>query len=264
MRVIALVTGMLMLYGCPSSIQYPKCETDDDCKANAAGEAIAEYCVNQQCQQCREDSHCVDGQVCKDGRCGAASECPCPEGKTCESDKCVAFECAQDADCSAGQRCENHACLAMRCMSDMECGGGSHCSEGLCVAGEATSVAATCRSMDPASGQSIALQTITFDFDKADLSAETRKALEQNAQCLQLAPSLTVVIEGHCDERGTQEYNLALGEKRAAAVRQYMRNLGIDPERLRTISKGKNEPICNDSSDDCYARNRRVEFGQER
>jgi peptidoglycan-associated lipoprotein len=110
----------------------------------------------------------------------------------------------------------------------------------------------------------VALETVNFDFDKYDLTISARGALDQNAKCLEEAPGVTIVIEGHCDERGTQEYNLALGEKRANTVRGYLRNLGIDVSRMQTRSKGENEPVCNGASEDCYAQNRRVQFLQER
>ena len=80
----------------------------------------------------------------------------------------------------------------------------------------------------------------------------------------QAGGKITLVLEGHGDERGTQEYNLALGERRATAVRSYMRNLGIDQNRMKTRSMGENQPLCNDSSEECYSRNRRVNFVQQR
>ena len=77
-------------------------------------------------------------------------------------------------------------------------------------------------------------------------------------------PGVTIVVEGHCDERGTQEYNLALGEKRANTVKSYLKNLGIDTSRMNTRSKGENEPVCRRSSESCWADNRRVQFIQSR
>ena len=74
--------------------------------------------------------------------------------------------------------------------------------------------------------------------------------------------SAAVQVDGHCDERGTEEYNLALGEKRAATVRSYLRNLGIDTSRMDMRSKGENEPVCREQSDDCWSQNRRVQFIQ--
>ena len=87
--------------------------------------------------------------------------------------------------------------------------------------------------------------------------------LDQAAKCMKEAPQVKVVVEGHGDERGTQEYNLALGEKRANAVKGYLKNLGVDNNRLGTRSKGENEPLCNESNESCWATNRRVQFIQQ-
>jgi peptidoglycan-associated lipoprotein len=117
--------------------------------------------------------------------------------------------------------------------------------------------------MGGGSGEVVALGTVNFDFDRYELTLDARGALEQNAKCLEEAPGVTIVIEGHCDERGTQEYNLALGEKRANTVKSYLRNLGVDTSRMQTRSKGENEPVCNGAGENCYSQNRRVQFIQE-
>ncbi len=118
--------------------------------------------------------------------------------------------------------------------------------------------------MDAESGAVIAMSTVNFEFNEANLTVETRNALDQNAECLRQAPDVTVVVEGHCDDRGTQEYNLALGERRAMAVLDYLQNLGIESSRMRTLSKGKNEPVCRRATENCYTKNRRVKFKQSR
>jgi len=103
------------------------------------------------------------------------------------------------------------------------------------------------------------MKPILFDFDDYQLTDASRSALSETADCLRDFPA-RIVIEGHCDERGTQEYNLALGEKRASMVRSYLRTMGLDPTLLVTRSKGENEPVCNRATGSCYALNRRVEF----
>lgn len=98
---------------------------------------------------------------------------------------------------------------------------------------------------------------VFFEFDKSDLGPEARTTLERQAFFLRKYPSVSVVIEGHCDERGTREYNLALGERRASAVRDYLVSLGIDPSRVTTISYGKERPVNPASTDQAWAENRR-------
>lgn len=98
---------------------------------------------------------------------------------------------------------------------------------------------------------------VFFEFDKSDLGAEARTTLERQAFFLRKYPSLSITIEGHCDERGTREYNLALGERRAAAVRDYLVSLGIDGSRVSTISYGKERPVNPASIEQAWAENRR-------
>lgn len=97
-----------------------------------------------------------------------------------------------------------------------------------------------------------------FDYDKADIRTDARDALSQTAQFLRSYPQLKVVIEGHCDERGSTEYNLALGDRRAAAAKQFLTSLGISADRLETVSYGKERPFCTASTEECYQQNRRA------
>jgi peptidoglycan-associated lipoprotein len=104
------------------------------------------------------------------------------------------------------------------------------------------------------------LKPVFYDYDSSDLSAEAQKALDENAATLRKYPSWTVTIEGHCDERGTAEYNLALGERRAVAARAYLVSVGIPADRLRTVSYGKEFPFDPGHSDAAWAQNRRAHF----
>jgi peptidoglycan-associated lipoprotein len=104
------------------------------------------------------------------------------------------------------------------------------------------------------------LKEIYFAFDRYDLSEQARAALRENAAWLKTNPSARIEIEGHCDERGTTEYNLALGAKRAAAARDYLVSLGITEGRLASKSFGEELPVCKESSEDCYQKNRRDRF----
>jgi len=104
------------------------------------------------------------------------------------------------------------------------------------------------------------LTDIHFDFDKYDIRSADKPILRQVADTLAKNGKLKVIIEGNCDERGTNEYNLALGDKRAAAAKGYLSSLGIKSERMDVISYGEERPVCKESSEDCWAKNRRDHF----
>jgi len=103
------------------------------------------------------------------------------------------------------------------------------------------------------------LAMIRFEFDQFDLSAEARNSLAKNADYLKHNAKLGILSEGHCDEKGTTEYNLALGQKRAKTVRDYYVRLGIKPKRIGTLSYGEEKPLCAESTEECWVKNRRVE-----
>jgi peptidoglycan-associated lipoprotein len=98
---------------------------------------------------------------------------------------------------------------------------------------------------------------VFFDFDKFSLKPEARATLEKQSAWLKKYPSVTVVIEGHCDERGTREYNLALGERRANSAKDYLVTLGINPSRIKTISYGEERPVALGSNEKSWSQNRR-------
>ncbi|MGF7155861.1 peptidoglycan-associated lipoprotein Pal [Novosphingobium gossypii] len=100
--------------------------------------------------------------------------------------------------------------------------------------------------------------TIHFQLDKSDVDPQDQQLLAKQAQWLQQYPNKRATIEGHCDERGTREYNIALGERRANAAKNYLASLGIDPSRLTTVSYGKERPIALGSDDASWAQNRRA------
>lgn len=104
------------------------------------------------------------------------------------------------------------------------------------------------------------VQDAYFDLDKADIRSDARSALAKSADFLRNYPQVKVVVEGHCDERGSTEYNLALGDRRAAAVKQYLVSLGIGADRISTVSYGKEKPFCNESNESCWQQNRRGHF----
>jgi len=103
------------------------------------------------------------------------------------------------------------------------------------------------------------LKAVPFDYDSAKLSEDALAILKANADVLKANPDLEVRVAGHCDERGTVAYNLALGQKRANQVRDYYVQIGIEKGRIATISYGKEQPLCGDSNEECWSKNRRAE-----
>ena len=105
-------------------------------------------------------------------------------------------------------------------------------------------------------------QDAYFDYDRSDIRDDARQTLTRDADLLKRIfaqdPSFSVVLEGHCDERGSAEYNLGLGDRRATAAKDFLVQLGVPADRIRTISYGKERPVCTDTTEDCYQRNRRA------
>ena len=227
----------LTLTGCPSKPKDGTCKTSEDC---AEQEGFGKVCVEGRCQECGQDTDCKSGFVCRQNKCVPRPECEkesdCPAGKTCEAGRCVAAapkpECAGDADCGPGRACESGRCVAM--------------------------AAATpgC----PADGK---YETITFDFDKSLIRPGDAQILEKNASCIKEQKPKRVVVAGHCDERGTSEYNLHLGQRRAEATKKYLQNLGVAAGTLKNVSYGKERPLCTEHDEACWARNRRAEIAAE-
>ena len=110
------------------------------------------------------------------------------------------------------------------------------------------------------SGKIEGLSTINFEYDKSALSSEAKKKIQGNVNWMKEHAKTNIQIEGHCDSRGSIEYNLSLGERRAKAVRQYMETLGIPGSRLQVISYGKEKPIASGDSESDMAKNRRANF----
>jgi peptidoglycan-associated lipoprotein len=104
------------------------------------------------------------------------------------------------------------------------------------------------------------LQPVAFDFDADTLRPEARDVLTKDADCLKQMKGRKVAVAGHADERGTNEYNQHLGQRRAESVRRYLVNLGVDGGALSTVSYGEEQPVCTESTEDCWKRNRRAEL----
>ncbi|MGE5278816.1 MAG: peptidoglycan-associated lipoprotein Pal [Acidobacteriota bacterium] len=101
------------------------------------------------------------------------------------------------------------------------------------------------------------LKDAFFDYDRSELRDDARQALAADSEWLKKYPSVRILVEGHCDERGTEAYNLALGERRAQAAQEYLAALGVSSSRVKVVSYGKERPFCNEATDHCYQENRR-------
>jgi peptidoglycan-associated lipoprotein len=228
--------GALALAGCPGP-EYPKCEKDDQCKKDKDGKAVDQYCLFGQCQECAKDSHCEDGERCNRGRCD----------KVCTSD---------DA-CGTGQICEDQACAPAQCSEVKACSGGMACEKGRCVQ-PATTSSGGGTSTGPLTCERKA--RVSFDFNVFDLRPDARETLDNFAKCLAQNTDWKLTVEGHADERGTTEYNLQLGEKRAGSIKDYLVRLGVEKARVKTISYGEERPVETSGSESAWAANRRGEL----
>ena len=112
----------------------------------------------------------------------------------------------------------------------------------------------------PVDGPTSPLKEVYFGYDRYDLDTEARAILKGNADWLKANVAVRVEVEGHCDERGTSEYNLALGAKRSQAVKDYLATLGVAAARLSTISYGEELPVCKEQNEECWQKNRRASF----
>jgi peptidoglycan-associated lipoprotein len=244
MKLISLsvVAWSFLVVGCTP--KYPKCDKDDHCRE-------AEFCVNGLCQQCRDNADCREGEVCNEGRCDpipgyCGSTADCPDGKACKENRCVA--CASDADCGDGYRCREGRCLGPgQCVSDEDCPETHECQNGRCVAPPMDSAAGPCQP-----------ETVYFGFDQFVLTSSATAKLQQAASCIRSVSGRSLRVEGHCDPRGTEEYNLALGDRRSRSVINYLGRLGVGRGRMRAVSKGKIEAMGTDEAG--WARDRKVVF----
>ena len=107
------------------------------------------------------------------------------------------------------------------------------------------------------------LADVLFDYDKAEIKSDMASILQGNVNWMKANPNARITIEGHCDERGSEEYNLGLGDRRAIAVKEYLISQGIPAARLSTVSYGEEKPVCHEQSDACYTKNRRAHFATE-
>ena len=108
------------------------------------------------------------------------------------------------------------------------------------------------------------MQDAFFDYDKSDIRSDARDALTQDAAALKTIladfPNASIMVEGNCDERGSAEYNVGLGDRRSTSAKDFLVGLGVPGDRLKTISYGKERPVCTESNEECWQKNRRVHF----
>ncbi len=104
------------------------------------------------------------------------------------------------------------------------------------------------------------LKDVYFEYDRYDLSDDAKAVIKEVSQILSKNKNIKVIIEGHCDERGTNEYNLGLGERRAQTVKSYLMSLGIPSKNIETVSYGEEKPVCKESNESCWSKNRRAHF----
>ena len=235
----AAAAAVLVLTGCPAKPKPGECKSSAEC---ANQEGYGKVCVQGHCQECAADTDCAAGFACKDDKCVPRPECQsdsdCPAGKTCQADKCVVGlrpgDCNTDSDCPSGQGCQAGKCAAKVASSDA----GAECG-------------------DPAAF------TIQFGFDQSVLTQDSLGTLQKLADCLKKATAKKLVVAGNCDERGTTQYNIALGERRAQAAKKYLDDLGT-AAKIETVSYGKERPVCSASTEDCWAKNRRDDFKIDR
>jgi peptidoglycan-associated lipoprotein len=217
--------GAAALAGCPAKPKQGECKTSQDCLEQ---QGFGKVCVEGRCQECGQDSDCKEGFVCRANKC-----VPKPQ-------------CATDADCPDGQRCEADRCVPRP--DAAEAGPREPAPERAAVPSECADASAF---------------TIRFGFDQATLTADTQGTLQKLAECVKRAPAKRITVQGHADDRGTTQYNVALGARRAESARRYLGDLGVGA-KLDTVSYGEEQPLCQDQTEECWARNRRAEFQVDR
>jgi peptidoglycan-associated lipoprotein len=255
--------GLLSLTGCP---EYPACKKDKHCK-----QELGEKCVDKVCQNCQTDADCVDkapegepAYACVEFRCGppggglgagkgeegdpCTQRSDCFGGLACKSGKCAL--CTEDIDCSPGTcNPESGRCPAAgECSSDEDCAMDEICSGSTCVfSGD----------MGDDTGGPCGLVAVFFAFDSDALTPKAQEELTALADCMK-QQSKRVTLEAHADNRGTEEYNILLTERRGRTVEDFLINLGVPDANLEILPKGSLEAAGMDESG--RSKDRRVQF----
>jgi len=250
-KLVLAVVGLfaaLALSACTKS--YPNCDDDSTCRSRQ------EVCVDGMCRQCGNNSHCtaIDACLtCSANECVKRTGC-CKSDVDCPSGKCWRAEgettgqcggaCQTNDHCPAGQRCANGACVPEGCSGDSSCPSGQRCQDGKCVA--------QCQ-----------LEPVFFDFNESAIRLDQERVASANAECIR-SSQYEVKVEGHCDERGSDEYNMALGQRRANSLNTQYKTLGVPAGLMKgTISYGEEKPVCSDNDESCWQKNRRAETARQ-
>jgi peptidoglycan-associated lipoprotein len=220
----AVALSAAILCGCPPA--YPKCESDAHCAERG------EVCVQGECRECATDANCKPGFVCDANKCVPRPECKndtgCGPGKKCRDGKCRAAEVAEGT-----------------CTTNQDCPTGEDCVEGRCAARAA-----------PAGCD---YAPVRFEFNESRLTADAQSRLTAIADCIK-KEGFKLRLEGHADERGTEEYNLQLSNRRAASVKRFLADLGVKDAQLENVGYGENRPAMQGGTEEAFSANRRVEL----
>lgn len=227
----AVPLAALFLTACPAKPKNGECKSADDC---AAQEGYGKVCVEGRCQECGKDTDCKAGYVCRGNKCEPRPECEsdaeCTGGKKCEAGHCVEAQkpgCKSDADCPADQTCD--------------------VASGQC-------------NPKPPPPAECKVEMIHFDFNASAITDEAKGILEQDANCIKKDGNKHVTVAGHCDERGTTEYNIQLGQRRAEAAKKYLAGLLGGGVTFKVVSYGKERPLNPGHDEAAWAENRRAEI----
>ncbi len=267
-RWLGLVAALpLAIGGCRKT--YPACRQDGDCKAE-----LAERCVDGSCQNCKVDGDCAGkptiggaALVCRDFRCVAPGELAAAASSTHSDEH---GPCAQRSDCIGGLACKSGTCE--QCTTDSDCGTGpcnadtGRCSPiNSCTTDDQCSMDEICDGgmcifsgdIGDDDGGPCGLPAVYFAFDSDVLTPKTQADLKAAAACI-AEQGVVVLLEAHADNRGTEEYNILLTERRGNEVKTLLVQEGVAPERMQVIAKGSLEAVAVDEG--ARSRERRVQF----
>jgi peptidoglycan-associated lipoprotein len=244
-QLAAILAAGFVVAACTPT--YPTCETDKDCADNGHAK---EYCVARKCQQCRDSNDCPAGNSCESGACKpiagyCKSSADCPQNQPCVANKCT--PCKSDKECGTGY-CVKGGCTSKKaCKSDDDCAQDEDCVKGFCTKEKAAPPPPTECRLDP----------VYFDFNESALTTEATATLARDADCLKKVGRVAT-LTGHTDPRGTQEYNLALSERRAQSVKDHLGRLGADGTKMTVLPRGALDAKGTDEPS--WSQDRRVDF----